>query len=394
MSCFHFFCHPLPPSLWPFLLQSLFLPLVFASIFYYIFSLYYSSLFFNDNPTTDDNFHPPVSIIKPLCGLEDNLKANLTSFIHQEYPQYQIVFCVQNPTDAAIPIVKELIKNFPDKDLRLVVSDRKIGYNYKVSNMANGFAFCDYDFILIADSDIEVKPDYLKTVIQPFKDEKVGVATCLYQPVATNWLGIIESLNVMGDFIPKVLTAVQTRGVNFAFGSTIIIRRKVLEAIGGFGAIANNLADDFLLGFLPHQLGYRGELVNYFVRHHQGEENFKDYINRQIRWQKCILSQGLLSYLGLIFTQGTITSTLLVLINPQNPLSIFLMFLTLLLRITLAYTVGVVFLKNQKSSRYIWLVIVSDFLNFYTWILALSKREIMWRGRRFRVKKYGYLEPI
>lgn len=130
------------------------------------------------------------------------------------------------------------------------------------------------------------------------------------------------------------------------------------------------------------------------MRHHQGEENFKDYINRQIRWQKCILSQGLLSYLGLIFTQGTITSTLLVLINPQNPLSIFLMFLTLLLRITLAYTVGVVFLKNQKSSRYIWLVIVSDFLNFYTWILALSKREIMWRGRRFRVKKYGYLEPI
>ncbi|MCS7148255.1 MAG: bacteriohopanetetrol glucosamine biosynthesis glycosyltransferase HpnI [Geminocystis sp.] len=394
MSCFHFSCHPLSPSFWLFLFQLFFLFLVFASIFYYVFSLYFSYLFFQKFIYIDEDFLPPVSIIKPLCGLEENLEANLISFIQQEYPQYQLIFCVQEATDAVINLLEELRAKFPDKDLRLVVSDRTIGHNYKVSNMDNGLAFCDYDFILIADSDIEVKPDYLKTIVQPFKDEKVGVVTCLYQPVAANWLGIIESLNVIGDFIPKVLTAVQTRDVNFAFGSTILIRREVLEAIGCFKAIANNLADDFLLGFLPHKLGYRVELVNYFVRHHQGKENFRDYIDRQIRWQKCILSQGLLSYLGMIFTQGAVTSIIFVLISNWHIFSVCLMIFTILLRITLAYLVGIIYLKARELSGYMGLVIVGDFLNFYTWVLALFKKEIVWRGRRFRVKKHGYLEPI
>jgi len=359
-----------------------------------LYSIYGVKNFFEEEIEINEDFTPPISILKPLCGLEDNLKEYLTSFIEQDYPQYQIIFCVQDPNDPVIILVQELIASFPDYDLKLIISNKVFGYNYKVSNLINGLSHCDYDFILIADSDIEVKSDYLKTIVQPFQEEKIGVVTCLYQSIGNDFISILESLNMSGNFIPRVLTAKQLEGVKFAFGSTILIRKNVLAEIGNFDKLTNNIADDFLLGNLPTQLGYQVKLVNYIVTHHTGKETFKNYLTRRKRWFKCIRVQRLGGYIGMIFTQGIVTSSLFIILSKFNFYALILLLITYIIRLYLAYFIGIKYLKNTASSQYLGLTILVDFINFYIWIIALFGNNIKWRNQQLIVDKNGELRDI
>lgn len=362
-----------------------------GAIAFYVYSIYGVKSFFEEEIDINESFSPGISILKPLCGLEDNLRENLTSFIQQNYPQHQIIFCVRDVNDPVIILVQELMASFPEKDLQLIVCDRIFGYNYKASNLVNGLPHCDYDFILIADSDIEVKADYLKTIIQPFQEEKIAVVTCLYESVGNHLVSILESLNMSGNFIPRVITAKKLEGVKFAFGSTIVIRKKVLEEIGNFDQLINNIADDFLLGNLPTKLGYRVKLVNYIVTHHVGKETFINYLTRQIRWLKCIRVQRFWGYIGMIFTQGIATSTIFLCISNFKFFAFLLLIITYFLRLNLAYQVGIKYLKNSTCYQYLGLTILVDFINLYIWIKALFGNQIKWRDNEFIVNKDGEL---
>lgn len=373
------------------LLWVTFLILVLGSIFYYLYSIYSAKTFFAIEEEINDNFFPPISILKPLCGLDSNITENLTSFIQQNYPEYQIIFCVREKDDPVISIVQNLINNFPDHDLKLVVNDRLIGYNYKVSNLANGLEFCDHDLILIADSDIKVKSDYLASIVKPLQDEKVAVVTCLYQSLGNHWVSIIDSIGVGCDFIPSVLTARQLEGVKFAFGSTIVIRKEVLNKIGNFETISNSLADDFLLGNLSAKLGYEVILSNYIVNHNIEEENFNNYLSRQIRWFRCIKIQRFSGYLGLIFAQGIISSLIFLLINNFSFFSLILLIITFSLRLFLAYYVSVKYLKNETCRKYLALVFLVDILRCYIWLLGFFGNRIKWRENNFILDKNGQL---
>ncbi|WP_017293992.1 bacteriohopanetetrol glucosamine biosynthesis glycosyltransferase HpnI [Geminocystis herdmanii] len=373
------------------LLSIIFLILTLGSIVYYLYSLYSCHSFFSLENKINPDFSPPISILKPLWGLETNLEENLTSFINQNYPLYQIVFCVRDKDDPVIFLVEELIVKYSQQDLKLVVIDRVIGYNYKVSNLANGFPYCDYDLILIADSDIEVKKDYLSTIVQPLQDEKVGVVTCLYQSFADNYIGIIESLGVAYNFIPNVLTARQLEGINFAFGSSILIRKKVLEKIGNFQRIANSLADDFLLGNLPTKLGYQTVLVNYIVKHHIEKESFDNYFKRQIRWFRCIKVARFKGYLGMIFTFGIVNSFIFSIVLYFNVLSLSLLLITFFLKLILSYNIGFKYLKNITIKNYLGLVVVVDFMQFYIWLIALFGNKIKWKNSQFILNQKGEL---
>lgn len=373
------------------LLSIIFLVLTLGSIVYYLFSLYSCHRFFSLENKIDNNFLPSISVLKPLWGLESNLEENLTSFINQNYPLYQIIFCVKDKDDPVILLVEKLMDKYCLQDLKLIVDDRVIGYNYKVSNLANGFKYCKHDLILIADSDIEVKEDYLSTIVQPLQDEKVGVVTCLYQSFADNYIGIIESLGVAYNFMPNVLTARQLDGVNFAFGSTILIRKKVLEEIGNFQRIANSLADDFLLGNLPTKLGYQTVLVNYIVKHQIEKESFNDYLQRQIRWFRCIKVAGFKGYLGMIFTFGIVNSFIFSIINYFNFLSLSLLLTTFFLKLILSYNIGFKYLKNLTIKNYLGLVFMVDFMQFYIWLIALFGNKIKWKNSQFTLNKKGEL---
>lgn len=365
-----------------------------TAIGFYCYSSYAAIDFFSRPHRIDSDFHPPITILKPICGIDSDAYENLASFCRQDYPEYQIVFGVRDEQDLGIAVVKQIISDFPTLDLRLVVSDRKIGTNLKVSNLANAALEAKYPLLLIADSDIRVDSDYLRRVIQPLRDQNVGVVTCLYRSLVQGWVAAFEALEISTKFQPGVLVARQLDGLNFALGSTILLRKAALEAIGGFQAVADYLADDYQLGHLPAQAGYKVVISDYVVEHVLATESLTNLIQRQIRWARCIRVSRIWGYLGLIFTHGTATSLLCLLASGGSMLGWVVLSITWSTRLAMAWIVGVRSLQDAVARKFLWLVPLRDLLSFALWCYSLVGNNIEWRGRKLKLVEGGKLVEL
>ncbi|MBW4624719.1 MAG: bacteriohopanetetrol glucosamine biosynthesis glycosyltransferase HpnI [Brasilonema octagenarum HA4186-MV1] len=368
--------------------------LCISAVLFYCYGIYAAFAFFHHPHLGKLNFQPPVTILKPICGKDDETYNNLVSFCQQKYPNYQIVFCVRDPLDPGIPVVKQIIHEFPELDIELVVCEDIIGTNPKVSNLANAVTKAKHEILIIADSDIRVGIEYLQRVIQPLEDKSVGVVTCLYRSVAKGWASILEAVGTATDFHAGVLVSNQIEGIKFAFGSTIVIRKEVLDEIGGFGAIADYLADDFQLGYLPTQAGYNVVLSDYIVDHVLASSTIADSIQRQIRWARCIRVSRPWGYLGLIFTYGTVASLLLVIATGGSTIGCAVFAITWIMRLVMGWVVGIIYLQDSGVQKFFWIVPIRDVIGFMIWCYSLFGRTIEWRGRRFRLIKGGKLVEI
>src|SRR5438067_671674 len=195
-------------------------------------------------------FAPPVSILKPLKGADREIYASFRSHCLQNYGEYEIIFGVNGIEDEAVPLVRQLMAEFPQHKIRLAVCTEVRGTNRKVSNLIQMLRYARYDFVVVNDSDIRVSANYLKRVLAHFADKKVGLVTTVYRGVAAKSVGSkLESNGIATDFTAGVLAARQIEGgIHFALGSTMAMRRNVLGAIGGFHSIVDYLADGFELG--------------------------------------------------------------------------------------------------------------------------------------------------
>jgi ceramide glucosyltransferase len=368
--------------------------LCLSATIYYCYAIYAAIAFLRQPHTINPEFHPPVTILKPLCGLDSNAYNNLVSFCEQDYPNFQIIFCVRDRQDPIIEVVEKVIQQFADVDIDLVVSDRVIGANLKVSNLANALAQAKHEILLIADSDIHVNADYLQTVVQPLQDESVGVVTCLYRSLAEGWGATLEAISTATDFHPSVLVSNQSAPIKFAFGSTIVIRKGVLEEIGSFAAIADYLADDFQLGHLPAKAGYKVVLSDYIVEHVLGNSSIAHSLQRQIRWAHNIKISRTWGYLGLIFTYGTVSSLLFVIITQGSILGWSNLAIVWTMRLVMGWLVGAIVLDDVVTKKYFWLIPLWDLLHFVIWCFALVGGTIEWRGQQLRLTKEGKLIPL
>ncbi|NOT61343.1 MAG: glycosyltransferase [Acidobacteria bacterium] len=393
-------------------------------------------------------FTPPVTILKPLRGAEAESYATLASFCRLDYPSYQIVFGVKDPRDAVIPIVEKLRADFPHCDIALVVNETVHGYNGKVSNLQNALPSAKHDVLLIADSDIRVAPDYLRRVVAPLQDPQVGMVTCLYRGISAKTFGdLLENIGLASLFAPEVLTARMLQGVKFALGAGVVMRRATLEAIGGFTAIADHLADDYELGYrvatqlrsvvssvyeknangvvgqvpnLPHNsevaravgqvenLPHSALAVNpgknranlqvilsdCVVDHVANAATLGEMFQHQLRWMRAIRVSRPAGYVGLIVTYGTVTASLALLVNGFSSWAWRLWFVTLALRMLAAFVAGFVALRDRTLLKWFWLVLLRDVLAFVVWLLGFWGNEIEWRGVRMRVLRDGKLTPI
>ncbi len=373
-----------------------FLLLIFclSAVLFYCFGIYSAITFFRNPHAVDLNFHPPLTILKPIAGLDEDAYENLASFCQQDYPVYQVIFCVQDADDLAIPVIKQIIEDFPGVDIQLVVSDRIIGANLKVSNLANGLTTAKYDILLLVDSDIRVGKDYLQQVIQPFQDESVGIVTCLYRSLAKGWIANLEGIGTSTEFHPGVLVSNQLEGIKFAFGSTIGIKKQVLQAIGGFEAVADYLADDFQFGYLSTQAGYKVVLAYYVVEHVLASSTLTNAINRQIRWARCVRISRPWGYLGLMFTYGTVASILFLITTKGVLFAWAILFIVWWTRLIMGWVVGVNYLQDLSAKQYLWLIPLRDLLSFGIWCCGFFGNTIEWRGQRMKLKKDGKLEII
>ncbi|MBN3947550.1 MAG: bacteriohopanetetrol glucosamine biosynthesis glycosyltransferase HpnI [Nostoc sp. NMS7] len=371
----------------------LILILCLSATLFYCYSIYSAVVTFGESHIYAPNFSPPITILKPICGLDRDIYENLATFCRQEYSTYQIIFNVRSPQDPGINVVKRIIQDFPRLDIQLIVCNRIIGTNLKVSNLANALSFAKYEILVIADSDIRVGKDYLQRVVRPLHNKNVGVVTCLYRSVAQGWVEKLEAVGTACDFNAGAITSKQLEGMKFALGSTIVIRREVLKAIGGFEAIADYLADDFQLGYLTAQVGYKVMLSDYIVEHVLFANTLIDSIQHQVRWLRGIRVSRPWGYLGIVFTYGNITSLILTMTIKGSVLCWFGLAITWIVRLIMGWIVGVKYLQDSSAKKYFWLVILRDLMSFAIWCYCFFGTTIEWRGLQFKLTKDGKIIP-
>ncbi len=344
-------------------------------------------------PSSQQFGTPPVTILKPLRGAEAEAYATLASFCRLDYPAYQIVFGIQDPRDPVISIVEQLRADFPACDIALVVNETKHGYNGKVSNLQNALSAAKHNVLLIADSDIRVAPDYLRRVVKPLQDSRVGMVTCLYRGVSAKTFGdLLENLGLASLFAPEVLMARMLQGVKFALGATIVMRRATLERLNGFAAIADHLADDYELGFaVGTKLNQQVVLSECVVAHVANAASMREMFKHQLRWMRAIRVSRPAGYAGLIVTYGTVTASLALLASGFSSWAWRLWFITQALRMSAAFCAGFVALRDRTLLKWLWLLPLRDGLAFVVWVLGFFGNEIEWRGERLRVLRGGKL---
>jgi len=337
--------------------------------------------------------HPPVSIMKPIYGIDYQLKENLLSFCRLSYPDYQIVFGVQHRNDPAIAIIHQVMAECPDIQTMLVIEEELFGPNRKVSNLMHMEHHAIHDILLISDSDMVVKADYLSRVISSFDRDFKGLVTCLYK--ATSAPGFASTLGAMFInqwFLPSALIPATFAPMKNCFGATMAIHRQTLNEIGGLKSLVNNLADDYMLGKRVQDAGHPIMLAPVLVENRVQEKNFKALFYHELRWARTIRSVEPLGYASTFLTDtlvwGTVASmTLWTTSSPfwsWAPISI-----ALLVRFIQAALVNR--MTNTQAIATYLLIPARDLLSFLTRIVCYMGHGIRWRDDKGHVRVGGQL---
>ena len=246
-----------------------------------------------------------MSNLKPIRGLDPDAYENFASFCKQDYPDYELLFCVGEEDDPVVPILRKLERDFPERRIRVLFGSGGRGSNDKVVKLARLVGEAQHEVVVISDSDVRARPDYLRTVVAPLVDPKVGAVTCFYVPIEDKTL--TESLQTIGmfsDFYAGILVARQLDGVKFALGPTIATTRTRLAGFGGYGAIQDRPADDLLVGRLIAEQGYEVELLPYTISTVADYGSLRDLLHKRLRWIVVMRHMRPWGHLGLVFTQG------------------------------------------------------------------------------------------
>jgi ceramide glucosyltransferase len=340
-------------------------------------------------------YTPPVTILKPLRGVDPQMYESFRSHCVQDYPEYEIIFGVSEADDPAVEAVEQLIREFPQCKIRLLVCPEVLGNNRKTSNLVQMLAFARYDHLLINDSDIFVTSDYLRRVMSPFARKEVGMVTCPYRGIAAETLGSrLESLGISTDFIAGVLAARQIEGgIHFALGSTLAMSRPALEAIGGLRPLVDYLADDFELGYRIARAGYEVVLADIVVETHLPAYSFRGFFEHQMRWARSTRDSRRLGYVGLLLTFGLPWAIFAALLAPLSWWSWGTLAVAAALRAAVALKVGVGVVHDQTVRRHLWLLPLRDLVAFWVWFASFADNKVHWRGDVF-ILENGRIRPV
>lgn len=337
-----------------------------------------------------DRWQRAVTILKPVCGIEPRLYENLRSYCDQDYPDYQVIFGLRYGDDPARAVIEQLIAEFPGKDLSLVVDDRIIGTNYKVSNLANMYREAKHDIIVIADSDTRVDRDSIARLVEPFADRAVGGVTCLYKGVPMpGYPSQLGAMFINEWFLPSVLVGLTFQELRFCFGATMAVRRDVLERIGGFAALADFLADDYMLGQLIAREGFRVELAPHMVANTVHEPSWRSLLLHELRWARTMRSAQPLGFASSFVTDAVPLALLADLCLDLGMLGDIFVALAVLLRVALHYAARAKLGLAEPATP--WLLPLRDLLTAGIRAASFFGREVQWRNSRFNVRSDGQM---
>jgi ceramide glucosyltransferase len=330
----------------------------------------------------------PVSILKPLAGLDLGLESNLRTFFEQDYPgRFEILFAVRDASDPACDVVRKLQRRHSQVPSRLLVTGEPPYPNAKVFSLDRMLAEAAHDLVVMSDSDIRVGPGLLRAVAAEFQDPALGVATCPYRAVAgASFWSRLEATGLNTGFIAGILVARMLEGMKFAVGPTIAARRRALESIGGFGRLKDFLAEDFVLGKFAAEAGQGVALSSYVIEHHIGSQGFRHNAAHRLRWSRSTRRSRPAGYLGQLFTLPLPVALAVWAMNaawwPVVPA-------TLAIRAAAAWVVS----RQVLRARIEWLLLpLEDIAALVFWVAGFFGNTITWRGRKYRLASDGRFE--
>jgi len=338
-------------------------------------------------------FTPPVSILKPVRGLDPRAYENFASLCRQEYPEYEILFGVDDPADPVVHVIRRLERDFPGVPVRLVVG-RTFGANRKASILHYLVAHARHDVLVMSDSDMRAGPDYLGRVVAPLEDESVGLVTCPYVGGQVRSLPAgLEALHMGVTFLPSVVVARQVLAMRFAMGASIAVRRRELERIGGFAALADYLAEDYQLGVRVSDLGLRVHLSDHVMKCILGATTFIEEWRREVRWARCARLSRPLEYPGLLLTFSTPLAAILTMVSDFSPPALQALAVSMVLRWTVGWLVSG-YTGDAVSRRWLLWLPVRDVLSALVWLAAGLGRHVVWRGVEYELEPDGRMHPV
>lgn len=334
---------------------------------------------YRPEPATADE-RPALSVMIPAYGASPRLAECLRSVCSQDYPGFQVVFGLHSADDAARPVIQAIMAEFPDLDTALVIDGRRAGTNPKNANLANMVTTCRHDILVMVDSDVLVGPGFLDAIVAPFADEGVGGTTCLYsgtpQGDSASRLGALYHNDW---FIPSVLVDISRREMDICYGAAIAVTRRALDAVGGFKAMADAVAQDFVMGQMLHRAGFKIRLAQAVVSTVVDEPSLAALHRHELRWNRAVRAVRPLDHLLSVFMSPLLPMAALALTSWPPAAALAAVGLHLGLRQVLHALVRRRFCVPAVSP---WLVPVREGLNFVVWARALTGRRVQWGDAR------------
>lgn len=378
--------------------------LALAPFAYYLIVLVAASRFFRSRNAAPSGFTPPVSILKPIRGLDRDAYENFASFCRQDYPDFEILFCVTDMQDPAVSMIEKIIADFPQRPIRLLVGADALGVSDKVNKLCRLVREARHEIIAISDSDVRVDAGYLRAVVAPFQDQKTGAVTCLYRGLTDGSLAAdLEAIGNSADFAPGVLAAWLLGDVDFLLGATMATTKKHLAEIGGFESLVDYFSDDYELGNRIAARGHRVELSPFPVSIVYPAQTMRDAFRHQLRWNLSIRYSRPWGHFGMLFSHGLPWALLGALLAPSAlAASSYVAYAApaaasqiagwsyiaayAVLRAAVALTVGARGMRDPLVTRKLWMLPLRDAFAFVVWVASFFPQRIHWRGQQFYVR--------
>ncbi len=337
--------------------------------------------------------HEPVTILKPCYGIDEGLEENLRSFCEQDYPSpYQVILCIQRPEDPCLPLLRKLEAQYPDR-VEVVVHPAPPTINGKVQNMIGGLTVARHDLLVISDSDVRVRKDYLRSITAPFADKSMGYVCTPYVIVETKSMAEhLEALTFNADFVPQVLFSYWSKVAPFCLGASMALRKSALDSVGGMAAMGAYLVEDFEMGRRLLKSGKSWTMVPHVVEMRIELHRFSDYWSHQVYWEQNTKAANPAGFAATIFTRAVPFAALYTLLNPASSFALFLFLGTVMIRMFSARMIMEQLGDRQWNDK-LWLLPFRDCIAFVSYLVALFKRSFVWKGLRFGLTRDGRIVP-
>ncbi len=362
---------------------------------YYLIVLYSSWRFFRQRAAAaDPSYSPSVSVLKPFRGLDPDAYENLASFCRQDYPEYEMVLCIDPEDEKVLQVVEQVQRDFPQCSIRVLFGSGRLATNDKVAKLARLVAEARHETVVISDSDVRVGQDYLRAMTAPLRDPKVGAVTCFYVHADHHsFIDRMQTAGMISDFYAGILVAWQLDGIKFALGPSIATTRARLAGFGGYASIENRPADDLLVGRLIAEQGYEVRLLRYSVLTVSDYHSMRDLFQKRLRWIVVMRHMRPWGHVGLLFTQGLAWSLAAVMVQPSMAVAAAYFGAYMALRSAITWMIGVHGLRQPHSLRQVPLIPLWDAVAFAIWLASFTQSSVRWRGAEYYIRD-GQLVPV